>query len=258
MVDESPAKRRSFQWSSFDTFRLPVDSASAELDVRTAARQWASASGMVIGSFSSPRYIFGRDSMVTVGRCMKCSGCHEGKGSAFQFIRSCNDDTWTIQISKAGECTQDARAVRKKSTMEGGGLTVEQRSQLLKLVEELMERGEHPSPARLRVLLGPTFAVEHIRRWWRHYVVSSGRGTKRWKESHASVVEFIESELPKEYLHVWHLQQSPFNYVCVLPAMLQKLKELAPQVPRPKHRLQKLVAFFILAIWKKGQFFGYA
>lgn len=51
----------------------------------------------VVGSFSTPRFIFGTDHLVTTARCFRCSfSAIVDKPTALQFVICWTNDTWTF------------------------------------------------------------------------------------------------------------------------------------------------------------------
>ena len=151
-VVEPPSKTRPrFQYTLLEEYPLPLPAADEDdpLDVlRTRVFRWAKDRGRKLGDFRSPQWT--SRGYVLVGKCVKHTDCHAGKGRHFKFRggQAENLRTYILSVWTSGTCSGEDRVLRPTVAC-GTGPTHQDREDVLHIADQLLARNVPCTPTNV-------------------------------------------------------------------------------------------------------------
>ena len=236
--DVAQRRKRSLEFHFVDTFVCPKVE-----DVREAARLWASKNHEVVGSFRQP-YLLPSMQRRTTAACHKCEGCHRFDGKIFEFLACDSEDKafTKLTVSRAGDCSGDARTKTRRSANQKGGkkkpqATAEERNLVHEAADFLIQQNLKATPTAVHVRLAawkkprvPDNVVRAILRWRRKKL-----GFTTWKclESEGSFRAMAADKQDPDHgeLCFAHMDIGPgrFTWICLLVPFFAALQQTHEQ-----------------------------
>eukprot|EP00439_Symbiodinium_sp_Y106_P074415 s166_g14.t1 len=211
-VVEPPSKTRPrFQHTLLEEYLLPLPAADEDdpLDVlRTRIFRWAKDRGRKLGDFRSPQWT--SRGYVLVGKCVKHTDCHAGKGRHFKFHggQAENLRTYILSVWTSGTCSGEDRVLRPTVAC-GTGPTHQDREDVLQIADQLLARNVPCTPTNVRLF---------------------GRNASQWVASIPEYEACVASSNDYEAdLRVARYEIRPeVRWVLLLRPFWEKLQELLP------------------------------
>ena len=234
-VVEPPSKTRPrFQYTLLEEYPLPLPAADEDdpLDVlRTRVFRWAEDRGRKLGDFRSPQWT--SRGYVLVGKCVKHTDCHAGKGRHFKFRggQAENLRTYILSVWTSGTCSGEDRVLRPTVAC-GTGPTHQDREDVLHIADQLLARNVPCTPTNVSGQLKRLIEPKHIAAILRQRRRQFGRNASQWA---ASIPEFeawavASSNDYEADLRVARYEIRPeVRWVLLLRPFWEKLQELLPE-----------------------------
>ena len=234
-VVEPPSKTRPrFQYTLLEEYPLPLPAADEDdpLDVlRTRVFRWAKDRGRKLGDFRSPQWT--SRGYVLVGKCVKHTDCHAGKGRHFKFHggQAENLRTYILSVWTSGTCSGEDRVLRPTVAC-GTGPTHQDREDVLHIADQLLARNVPCTPTNVSGQLKRLIEPKHIAAILRQRRRQFGRNASQWA---ASIPEFeawavASSNDYEADLRVARYEIRPeVRWVLLLRPFWEKLQELLPE-----------------------------
>ncbi|CAE7483740.1 elf1 [Symbiodinium sp. CCMP2592] len=224
----------AFQYTLLEEYPLPLPAADEDdpLDVlRTSVFRWAKDRGRKLGVFRSPQWP--SKGYVLVGKCVKHTDCHAGKGRHFKFHggQAENLRTYILSVWTSGTCSGKERVLRPTVAC-GTGPTHQDREDVLQIADQLLARNVPCTPTNVAAQLKRLIEPKHIAASLRQRRRQFGANTSEWL---ASIPEFeawavASSNDYEADLRVARYEIRPeVRWVLLVRPFWEKLEELLPE-----------------------------